>query len=116
MANIGQPMSYGIYTVKRGKEQEFIQEWQKAAQWTMGQYNFTGVGARLYQDTEDPQRYISYGEWNSLNDIKAWSQRPEYQGMMDKLRDLCDHMERRVLKLAFDMPVGQVQQEKIKTR
>ncbi len=113
----GQPYTFGIYTVKRGKEREFIDTWTKFVNWSLTQFKVGGY-VRIAQDQENPQRYISYAEWVNYNDLNDWRERPEYNDYLNKLREFCDNVERILCKVVVDIPVGQQQRskEEVKTK
>jgi quinol monooxygenase YgiN len=98
MEDIGQPYTVGIWTVKPGKEAEFIQAWREFAEWTSKQGLGVGTG-RLVQDTENPRRFISFGPWPSVEVIEQWRAMPEFKAFFEKVRELCDEIQPRTLKL-----------------
>jgi heme-degrading monooxygenase HmoA len=111
---MNQPSTLGIFTIKQGKDKEFIENWHKAVEFTMSQYKISGDGPRLYQDSNNPRVYYSYGIWNNMNDINTWREQTEDSEFMRTFRDLCDNVERHVLKFVAEVPVGQKQ--KVGTR
>ena len=113
---IGQPYTFGIYTVKHGKEREFIDLWNKFANWALGMYKVTGSPVRLIQDQKNPQRYISLAEWTNENDIKEWMQKPEFNDYFNKFREICDQVERLFCKVIVDIPTGQRMTEEVRTK
>ncbi len=92
MKNLGELYTLGIWSVKPGNERAFIDAWQSFADWTC-KHQSGAVHAVLLQDTEQPQRFISYGPWNDEKSIKEWRQRTEFQEFLKRARALCDNIE-----------------------
>ncbi len=89
----------GIWTVRQGAEKEFIAEWEAFARWTAVTQPGTGKGT-LLQDRTDPQQFISFGPWESMEQIKAWRDSPEFIAFAAKARLLCTDFQPRTLMLA----------------
>jgi heme-degrading monooxygenase HmoA len=88
----------GIWTVKPGKEQEFIKEWTSFASWTSK--NFSGAGkAYLLKDEKNNLRFVSFGPWDDEVIIKAWRDEREFNAFVEKMKTLCDHFEPNTLKV-----------------
>ena len=93
-----QPYTLGIWTVKEGKEQDFIAEWDRFANWTAK--NQPGArDAYLVQDLNDPKQFISFGPWDNSEAIAAWRDRPEFKAFVAKVKGLCDDFQPRSLAL-----------------
>lgn len=98
MNEIGQLYTSGTWRAKAGKEAELIELWQAFAIWTAR--NQPGVGeAFLLQDPEDPQVLLSYGSWQSPENIVEWRSRPEFQDFVRKARQLCEELQPRNMTL-----------------
>ena len=109
----------GTFIVKPGKEDEFLSAWKEFANWTSNQFKNARSGAYLMQDIDNPQMFMVTGTWNSLEDIKAWQARPEFQDWMKRERELCDHFEPHNMKLVAEVtnyPTKAEENENIKTR
>lgn len=89
----------GIWTVKPGKENEFVGEWTSFAHWT-GK-NFSGAGkAYLLRDGKNPLRFISFGPWNNETSIRNWRESDEFRNFAAKANDLCAEFQPNTLKVA----------------
>lgn len=89
----------GMWTVKTGKEKEFISEWTTFANWTSE--NFSGAGkAYLLHDEKNSWKFISFGPWDSENTIQKWRQTNEFKSFVTKVKDLCDDFQPNTLKVA----------------
>jgi heme-degrading monooxygenase HmoA len=81
----------GIWTVKRGREEEFIQSWRDLA--TKTQSDFPGASATLLRDRDNPHRFISSGPWQSLEQIEAWRASTTFKDGVGRIRELLDSFE-----------------------
>jgi heme-degrading monooxygenase HmoA len=80
------PFTAAVWKVQEGKEQEFIKEWTKFADWSS---RVAGASTgRLMQDSQDPSRFISVGEWDDAESIKQWREHPEFKQAMSNFSKL----------------------------
>jgi heme-degrading monooxygenase HmoA len=89
--------SAGIWSVKTGKEEEFLKTWTGFAKWTIKNQQ----GSRsviMLQNTEQKNLFISVGPWDNLESLQEWRQRPEFQAAFTKLRELCDEIKPNTMK------------------
>ncbi len=98
MNNLHQLYTLGIWTVKPGKEKQFIAEWEAFAVWTAENQPGAGKGY-LLQDREHPEQFISFGPWESADAIKSWRERAEFKAFAAKARELCSNFQPRTLDL-----------------
>ena len=92
-----QLFTLGIWTIKPGREEEFIRKWDEFATWTSE--NQQGAGqAHLIQDIEAPNRLISFGPWQSPENIAAWRATREFAQFLEKARELCEEIQPLTLK------------------
>lgn len=98
MTKLGQLYTAGRWTVKPGKEQEFIQAWQEFADWT-GKHQVGAGEARLMQDIEHPNRLISFGDWDTPESIQTWRSTAEFTAFLEKARTLCDDIQPGTFKV-----------------
>ncbi len=92
-----------LWSVKPGKEAEFIRAWEAFAQWT-GEHQPGAGDGWLLQDLEHPNRFLSFGPWDSLDSIKEWRGKPEFRAFFEKARQLCEEIQPRTLKLVAHFP------------
>lgn len=94
MPETGQLYTLATWTVKAGKEAEFIVAWQAFADWTTG--NMPGAGAgQLLQNQADTRRFVSFGPWQEQSQIDYWREQAEFQSFAATARDLCQQFEPR---------------------
>ncbi len=88
----------GIWTIKPGKENEFISEWTTFADWTSK--NISGTGrAYLLRDEKDPLRFISFGPWDNENTIRKWRESTGFKNFLIIVKELCDDFQPNTLKV-----------------
>ena len=76
--------SHGTWTVKDGEGDEFVEAWRTFADWLSEQ---PGSGtARLTRDLENPNKYLSFAPWESLDAIQAWKGSDEFRERMGKVQ------------------------------
>jgi heme-degrading monooxygenase HmoA len=67
----------GTWVVAAGRDDDFIDAWAAFASWATTQ---AGAGTlRLGRDVTDPRRFVSFGVWESLDDVHAWKATAEFQ-------------------------------------
>ena len=84
-----QPYTYGVWIVKPGREEHFVAGWRELAEWTVANAPGAGIG-RLFQDEDQPGRFISIGAWDDRDAIAAWRSRLGYQERVGKLREMLE--------------------------
>ena len=98
MPYLGQPYAYARWDVKEGKEAAFVAAWAEFAHWT--KINIPGaVQGLLLQDTGRPNIFISIGPWKDMESVSAWRSRDEFKRFFSMVRELCDDIDPRTLKL-----------------
>lgn len=89
--------SVGFWTVKAGKEEAFLKTWTDFANWTLNNQKGS-LNVVMLQDSEQKNRFISFGPWENLESIQEWRQRPEFKAAFLKLKDLCDEIKPNTMK------------------
>jgi heme-degrading monooxygenase HmoA len=80
----------GIWSVRPGNENAFVEAWMNFASWTLRM-----KGSRygnLLQDLRNPSRFVSYGAWEDMESARAWRQQPEFNKSFDRFLELCDEI------------------------
>ncbi|RXA19567.1 antibiotic biosynthesis monooxygenase [Methanosarcina sp. MSH10X1] len=96
-----------IWSVKQGKEEEFLNIWTDLASWTKAN-EMCSTGVVLLQDLEQRNRFISFGPWKTSACVQAWRQQPEFKAAFVKLKELCDEVKLSTMKSVFNIPQGTV--------
>jgi heme-degrading monooxygenase HmoA len=88
----------GIWTVRSGREDEFVRAWQEMADRTKS--DFPDEVATLLQDRDQPNLFISFGPWSSLDQIEQWRASETFKNGVGKLRELLDDFAPHTMDLA----------------
>jgi heme-degrading monooxygenase HmoA len=55
----------------------FVAAWSEFAAWAGGT---PGAGTlRLARDTRDPERFVSFAAWDSIEEVRAWKSAPDFR-------------------------------------
>ena len=69
--------TYGRWEVEPANEEAFVDAWSDFAAWASGR---AGAGTlRLLRDVRNPGRFVSFGEWEDVEAIRAWKSSPEFK-------------------------------------
>jgi heme-degrading monooxygenase HmoA len=67
----------GTFDVDPGNEEAFVDAWSEFASWTSER---PGAGTlRLLRDVRNPGRFLSVGEWDDADAIRAWKSSAEFK-------------------------------------
>ena len=91
----------GRWRVSPGHEAEFIEAWQDLASQT--KRDFPASTATLLQDRDDPTLFLSFGPWESSEQIDHWRASETFQTGVGKIRPLLAEFTAHTLE-----PVGAV--------
>ena len=94
----GEMYTLGIWTVKRGRDKEFIDQWTAFANWTSENFSDGGEGY-LLQDESNSSRFISFGPWKNQNAIEQWRSSDEFKNFVVVVKELCSDFQPNTLKL-----------------
>lgn len=94
-----------IWSVKQGKEEEFIKIWTDLANWTKAN-EMCSISVVLLQDLEQKNLFMSFGPWRTPECVKAWRQQPEFKAALAKLKEVCDEIKPSTMKSVFNIPQG----------
>lgn len=82
----------GIWIVKAGKEDEFIEAWRNFAEWTKS--SFAGASSVvLLRDRNDSRRFVSVGPWRSDKDVQEWRASEGFRMRVEELKPLLEGFE-----------------------
>ena len=89
--------SSGIWTVKEGEEDAFVEAWKEFVTWSSA---MPGSGTfRLVRDLEQPGRFMSFAPWESFESQHDWKEQPKFVELISKVREHCDEFEPHVYEL-----------------
>jgi heme-degrading monooxygenase HmoA len=92
------PYTVGLWTVKPGKEKQFIAEWEAFARWTSANQPGAETGY-LLQDSRSTEKFISFGPWRDEDAINGWRESREFKEFASKARELCSEFQPRSMVL-----------------
>ena len=81
--------STGSWLPFSGQEEPFLDAWKEFALWAAGMHGAAGE-ALLTRDLRDPERFISFLPWESLEAIQGWKAHPEFKERMSRVQKFVD--------------------------
>ncbi len=81
---------FGYWTVKPGKEEEFINSWKEFAEWTMHNVEGPKGEARLIRSLDDTRSFVSFGEWKDWGRVQEWRATAEFRAFAERVKELCE--------------------------
>lgn len=101
----------GVWIVKPGREEAFVDGWRELAEWTAANAPGAGVG-RLLQDEDQPTRFISIGPWDDRDAIAAWRSQLGFQERIGKLREMLETFTPASLELRAEVAAAPLSAER----
>jgi len=92
----------GVYTTgtwkpNPGSEEAFVESWSQFASWAS---SMPGAGTlRLVRDIHEPGRFVSLGDWESIDHVRAWKGSPEFKERMAQVLQHVDEFRPTELEL-----------------
>jgi heme-degrading monooxygenase HmoA len=84
---MGDIYTSGSWKPTPGSEEAFIEAWTQFAAWGS---NMTGAGTlRLLRDVDDPSRFVSFGDWDTLDEARGWKATAEFKEQMAQVLQHC---------------------------
>jgi heme-degrading monooxygenase HmoA len=81
-------MTTGTWIVDGPKQPAFLDAWMTFATWAS---SMEGAGTlRLGRDSRDPGRFVSYGPWDSADQVHAWKSNAEFR---ERIAQVLQHVE-----------------------
>ena len=75
--------SSGMWTVRAGEEEAFVEDWRAFAEWSSKQ---PGAGTlRLTRDVKNRSRFLSFTPWESIERLHAWQNMPEFAERFERV-------------------------------
>ena len=91
----------GIWTVKNGREGEFVDAWRDLAERTKS--DFPDETATLLRDRDQPNRFISFGPWDTLEQIERWRGSETFKQAVGTIRAMLENFEAHTMDLAAEI-------------
>jgi heme-degrading monooxygenase HmoA len=85
---MGETYTTGSWKPFEGQEEEFLAAWREFAGWAS---SLPGAGsARLARDLREPDRFVSFMQWESIEAVRAWKTSPEFKPRMGRVQQHVD--------------------------
>jgi heme-degrading monooxygenase HmoA len=81
----------GVWTVKAGREEEFIRLWRRLGERTLE--DFPDAAGTLLRDRDRPNRFISFGPWASVEEVQRWRASPAFRETVRELDEVLEGFE-----------------------
>ncbi|HEY3105308.1 MAG TPA: antibiotic biosynthesis monooxygenase family protein [Gaiellaceae bacterium] len=91
----------GVWTVKAGEEDEFVEAWKDLV--ALGAEMPGSETFRLLRDLERPNRFLSFAPWESFDAQQAWREHPEFSKRIERARAHCDDFQTTTYELAAEV-------------
>jgi heme-degrading monooxygenase HmoA len=96
--------THGVWTVKAGREDEFVDAWQAMAQGAMEELH-PREAPHLLRDRDQPNVFRSFGYWEEAEEIERF--RSFIQPHLQRIRELTESIEVFALdEINFDAERG----------
>jgi len=80
-----------------GQEESFIEAWKEFTGWASG---LPGAGTPvLTRDLSDPERFVSFMDWESIEAIREWKGSSEFKTGMGKVQEHVDQFSPAELEI-----------------
>ena len=99
----GDVYTLGVWTVKPGKESDFIEAWRSLGSYFYSLPQPPGPGT-LVQSVQDSTLFYSFGPWGSIADIQAMRADPRTASEIGKLVALCDEAVPGTYRVVASVP------------
>jgi heme-degrading monooxygenase HmoA len=93
MANV---WTHGVWRVKPGREDEFVEAWQELAREGMAELD-TVEPPTLLRDRERPTEFVSFGPWQDLEEVERFRSSAAFHRGQERMRDLLESFTPRTL-------------------
>jgi heme-degrading monooxygenase HmoA len=85
---VAEVFTTGSWRPFAGQEDAFVEAWAEFARWASG---MPGAGAvRLARDLRDPERFVSFAAWESIEAVRGWKGSPEFKERMSSVQQYVD--------------------------
>jgi heme-degrading monooxygenase HmoA len=96
----------GSWKPNPAREQAFVEAWSEFATWAS---SMPGAGTlRLVRDLHDPGRFVSFGDWENIDDVRAWKSSTEFRERMAQVLQHVDEFQPTELALVATASAGSV--------
>ena len=75
--------TFGRFEVEPANEDAFVDAWTEFASWTSQKPGAKTI--RLVRDVRNPGRFISFGQWDDAEAVRAWKSSAEFKERIGRL-------------------------------
>jgi heme-degrading monooxygenase HmoA len=75
--------THGTFEVEPGNEEEFIKAWSEFAAWVSNRPGARTL--RLVRDVRNAGRFVSVGQWDDADSIRAWKSSAEFKERLGRV-------------------------------
>lgn len=87
-ARAGMTYTTGSWKPFPGHEDAFLAAWHDFMSWAV---SVPGAGeAVLARDVRDPDRFVSFAAWESMDAVRLWKDSPEFKPRMSRVQEHID--------------------------
>jgi heme-degrading monooxygenase HmoA len=73
----------GTWQPNPGSEEAFVAAWEQFAAWAS---SMPGAGRlQLARDLGQPEQFVSFGDWESIEEVRGWKSSPEFRERMARV-------------------------------
>jgi len=94
----------GVWTVRPGAEDDFLAAWRDMASNTAA--DFPSATAVLLRDRDRPNLFISYGPWQSLEEIESWRGSASFRDGVARIRTSLETFEPHTMDPVVTVEAG----------
>ena len=101
---MAEPIAYsvGMWSTKSGQSDAFEKIWKDMAN-HVTQNSKGGIDFTLTQDADQSNVFFSFGRWENSDVLNIWSESPEFESFMNKIKPLIDDVKMSTLKGVFSI-------------
>jgi heme-degrading monooxygenase HmoA len=89
----------GVWLVRAGSEDEFINRWKAWLSWTS--QNSPGFrSAKLIRNADDGRRFESFSDWDDAESMAQWQGSDGFRDGIAGVRELCEDVQTGRFQLA----------------
>jgi heme-degrading monooxygenase HmoA len=83
--------TFGAWKPSAGKEDAFVEAWLAFAGWASSR---PGAGKlRLARDVREPNRFISFGSWDTPDAVRDWKSSSEFRERISQVQQHVDEFK-----------------------
>ncbi len=94
----------GAWKPNPGSEKAFVAAWEQFAAWAS---SMPGAGRlQLVRDIREPERFVSLGDWESIEQVRDWKSSPDFREKMARVLQHVDEFHPAELTLVASVERG----------